>query len=111
MCASFQLLGQEVIVLNGNKNFGPITPAISLFIKCQSQHELDEYWDKLLDGGKAMACGWLTDKFGVTWQVVPVALWDMLNDPDKEKSKRAMQAMMKMVKFDIEELREAYEGK
>jgi predicted 3-demethylubiquinone-9 3-methyltransferase (glyoxalase superfamily) len=110
MSATFELEGQTFIALNGGPHY-QFTPAISFFVNCQTQEEVDHYWDKLLeDGGKPLQCGWLTDKFGLTWQIVPTALGDMLASKDGEKSKRVMQAMMQMVKLDIATLKRAYEG-
>ena len=109
MSATFTLAGQEFIALNGGSMF-QFTPAISFFVLCETQAEIDMFWEKLSDGGKVMQCGWLTDKFGVTWQIVPTGLLEMINDPDVVKSKRTMQAMMQMVKFDIAALRRAYDG-
>jgi predicted 3-demethylubiquinone-9 3-methyltransferase (glyoxalase superfamily) len=108
--ATFQLDGQEIMVLNGGPQFH-FTPAISLFVNCETQAEVDGYWEKLLAGGKAQQCGWLTDKYGVSWQIVPTVLGEMLQDKDAAKSQRAMQAMMKMVKLDIAALKKAYDGK
>jgi predicted 3-demethylubiquinone-9 3-methyltransferase (glyoxalase superfamily) len=99
----------EFIALNGGPHY-TFTPAMSLFVTCESQQEVDHYWERLLDGGKAMACGWLTDKFGVSWQIVPAVMEHYLTDKDAEKSQRVMQAMMKMVKLDIAELTRAYES-
>jgi predicted 3-demethylubiquinone-9 3-methyltransferase (glyoxalase superfamily) len=107
--ASFTLRGQEFVALNAGPDF-KFTPAVSFMVLCATQAEIDEYWTKLMDGGKSMACGWLTDKFGVTWQITPEALDAMLNDPDKAKAERAMNAMMGMVKLDIAELERAREG-
>lgn len=109
MTVSFQLYGQEFIALNGGPQF-QFTPAISLFVRCQTQEEVDRLWNHLSAGGKTIQCGWLTDKFGVTWQIVPTALGEMLADKDPEKSRRVMQAMMKMIKLDIAELKKAYDG-
>ena len=86
------------------------SPAISFVVSCEDQAEVDHYWEHLTEGGQADQCGWLTDKFGVTWQIVPKELGEMLADPDPEKAYRAMQAMLKMVKLDIAELRKAFEG-
>lgn len=109
MSGTFLLEGQEFIVLNGGPMF-QFSPAISLFVKCETQEEIDLYWEKLLEGGRAQQCGWLQDKFGVSWQIVPVVLGEMLNDPDPEKSTRVMRAMMQMVKLDLAKLKAAYEG-
>src|SRR5262249_48593509 len=109
MVANFQLAGQEFMALNG----GPLykfTEAISLYVNCQSQEEVDELWQKLSAGGEPGPCGWLKDKYGLSWQIIPTALTDMLQDPDPEKSTRAMQAMLKMGKIDLAALRRAYEG-
>ena len=110
LAVTFELDGQEFIALNGGPQF-QFTPAISMFVKCQTQAEVDDYWEKLLaGGGKPMQCGWLTDKYGVSWQIVPTVLGDMLQSKDAAKSQRAMQAMMKMVKLDIAALKKAFEG-
>ena len=109
MSGTFLLEGREFIVLNGGPMF-QFSPAISLFVKCETQEEIDDYWEKLLAGGRAQQCGWLQDRFGVSWQIVPVVLGEMLNDPDPEKSTRVMRAMMQMVKLDIAKLKATYEG-
>ncbi len=108
MTATFQLQGQEFIALNGGPEF-TFSPAISFFVKCATQNEVDRYWEKLADGGEIQQCGWLKDKFGVSWQIVPTALGEMLQDKDAEKSKRVMRAMLQMKKLDIAALRRAYE--
>jgi predicted 3-demethylubiquinone-9 3-methyltransferase (glyoxalase superfamily) len=108
--ASMTLRGQEFVALNAGPDF-QFTPAVSFMVLCATQAEIDEYWAKLTDGGKTMACGWLTDKFGVTWQITPERLETMINDPDPAKAKRTMDAMMDMVKLDIAALEKAYEGK
>jgi len=108
MTATFQLFGQEFIALNGGPQFA-FSPAISFFVKCQTQDEVDDYWEKLSNGGEIHECGWVTDKFGVTWQIVPTALGEMLRDKDPEKSQRVMKAMFKMKKLDIAGLKRAYE--
>ena len=109
MTATFLLNGQEFIALNGGPQF-KFTEAISLFVKCESQEEVDEYWEKLLaGGGQPQQCGWLKDKFGLSWQIVPTILRELLHDKDPEKSKRVMNAMMQMVKININKLKEAYE--
>jgi predicted 3-demethylubiquinone-9 3-methyltransferase (glyoxalase superfamily) len=110
MCANFQLEGQEFTALNG----GPLytfSPAISFVVNCTTQAEVDELWAKLCEGGKPNRCGWLTDKFGVSWQIIPTALIEMMSDKDPVKSARAMKAMLQMDKIDIERLRKAYEGR
>jgi predicted 3-demethylubiquinone-9 3-methyltransferase (glyoxalase superfamily) len=106
----FQLDGVEIMALNGGPAF-KFTEAISLSVDCQSQAEVDELWEKLLDGGSEDQCGWLKDKFGLSWQIVPRALPEMLADPDPEKSKRVMEAMLKMKKVDTKVLQAAYEGR
>jgi len=108
MSAEFTLNGTDFYALNGGPVF-KFSPATSFFIHCETQEEVDHYWNKLGEGGKPNQCGWLDDKFGVTWQVVPDALGTYLNDPDKKKAKNVMQAMMKMTKLDIAKLKEAYE--
>ena len=107
MIVRFVLEGQEFMALNGGPMFS-FTPAISLFVDCQNQHEVDELWAKLLEGGKESQCGWLTDKFGLSWQIVPKRLGELLSDDDDEKSERVMQAMLKMVKIDVAALEKAY---
>ena len=109
MTIDFQLEGQDFIALNGGPLFA-FSPAISFVVNCQTQEEVDELWEKLSEGGEKGQCAWLKDKFGVSWQIVPTVLMDLLNDKDAEKSKRVMQAMLKMSKIDIKTLREAYEG-
>jgi predicted 3-demethylubiquinone-9 3-methyltransferase (glyoxalase superfamily) len=108
MSATFQLDGQEFIALNGGPMF-TFSPAISFFINCDTQAEVDDLWEKLSDGGEKQRCGWLKDKYGVSWQVIPSALGKMLQDKDAEKSKRVMSAMLQMNKIDIKGLEEAYE--
>ena len=106
----FTLLGQPFMAISA----GPLDPfnhAISFVVLCDNQQELDRYWNGLLAGGKPEQCGWLKDKFGVSWQIVPAVLGDMMTDKDKAKSKRAAEAMMKMVKLDIAGLKAAYEGR
>ncbi len=107
---AFQLEGQEFIALNGGPIF-KFTEAISLSVDCKSQQEVDDLWEKLSDGGQKSQCGWLKDKFGLSWQVVPSALVEMLQDQDAEKAKRVMAAMMQMSKIDIAILKQAYEGR
>jgi predicted 3-demethylubiquinone-9 3-methyltransferase (glyoxalase superfamily) len=108
LTTSFQLEGQDFIALNGGPAY-QFTPAISLFVNCETQREVDDLWDKLSDGGKIQQCGWLQDKFGVSWQIIPTTLMKLLNDKDTAKSARVMKAMLGMVKIDIEGLRRAYE--
>ena len=108
MTGTFHLNGQEFMALNGGPVF-TFTPAISFFINCETQAEVDELWEKLSAGGEKGQCGWLKDKFGLSWQVVPTRLSELLNDPDPEKSKRVMQAMLQMSKIEIELLQKAYE--
>jgi predicted 3-demethylubiquinone-9 3-methyltransferase (glyoxalase superfamily) len=110
LTVKFQIEGQEFMALNGGPHF-KLTPAISFFVNCETQEEVDELWGKLLAGGKAMQCGWLADKFGISWQIIPKALGELMGDKDPQKSQRVMQAMMKMIKIDVEGLKRAYEGK
>jgi predicted 3-demethylubiquinone-9 3-methyltransferase (glyoxalase superfamily) len=109
MTATFELAGQEFMALNGGPSFG-FAQGISLFVDCETQEEVDELWEKLSDGGEKGPCGWLTDRFGVSWQIIPRALGELLNDEDPEKAKRVMQAMLKMSKIEIDGLRRAYES-
>jgi predicted 3-demethylubiquinone-9 3-methyltransferase (glyoxalase superfamily) len=109
MTGTFEIEGQQFYVLNGGPHF-KFTEAISLFVNCETQDEVDELWEKLSEGGEESRCGWLKDKFGLSWQIVPAILGKLLNSPDKEKSKRAMQAMMQMGKLDIAALQKAYDG-
>jgi predicted 3-demethylubiquinone-9 3-methyltransferase (glyoxalase superfamily) len=108
MSVTFQLEGQDFIALNGGPQF-KFTEAISLFVSCESQDEVDHLWEKLSAGGQPQRCGWLKDKFGLSWQIVPSRLGEMLGDKDPEKSKRVMEAMLKMEKLDIKRLRQAYD--
>jgi len=109
MSATFQLEGQEFIALNGGPVFH-FTEAISFFVDCKTQEEVDELWEKLSAGGEPGRCGWLKDKFGLSWQIIPSALMNMLQDKDPQKSKRVMQAMLQMSKIDIASLKRAYGG-
>jgi predicted 3-demethylubiquinone-9 3-methyltransferase (glyoxalase superfamily) len=109
MSATFQLDGQEFLALNGGPLFS-FTPAISFFVNCEKQQEVDELWEKLSAGGKKERCGWLKDKYGLSWQIIPSVLGTMLQDKDAEKSKRVMQAMLQMDKIDIQRLQQAYDG-
>ena len=104
----FQLEGQDFIALNGGPQF-KFTEAISFFVDCKTQEEVDELWEKLSDGGEEGSCGWLKDKYGLSWQIVPTVLLEMLQDKDAEKSKRVMRAMLQMKKLDIKTLKQAYE--
>lgn len=106
MSVTFQLEGQEFFALNGGPHY-KFTPAISLFVDCKSQEEVDELWEKLSAGGRKDRCGWLTDKFGLSWQIIPSVLGELLNDKDAEKSQRVMKAMLKMDKIEIDELKQS----
>jgi predicted 3-demethylubiquinone-9 3-methyltransferase (glyoxalase superfamily) len=109
MTATFQLAGQEFMVLNGGPLF-TFTEAISFFVNCETQAEVDELWTKLSEGGAEGQCGWLKDKYGLSWQIIPSGLGEMLSSNDAEKSRRAMNAMLQMKKIDLEGIRAAYEG-
>jgi predicted 3-demethylubiquinone-9 3-methyltransferase (glyoxalase superfamily) len=109
MVVTFQLEGQEFMGLNGGPQY-TFSPAISFMVDCKTQDEVDHLWDKLSAGGQVQQCGWLQDKFGVSWQIIPTVLMELMRDKDPAKSKRVMEAMLKMVKLDIAELRRAYEG-
>ena len=108
MTATFELDGQEFMALNGGPLF-TFTEAISFFVNCETQAEVDELWEKLTEGGEESQCGWLKDKFGLSWQIVPSVLGALLSDPDAEKAGRVMNAMLQMKKIDIAGLRAAYE--
>ena len=108
MTVNFELEGQEFIALNGGPHF-KFTEAISLLVNCDTQKEVDELWSKLTAGGEEGQCGWLKDKFGLSWQIIPSVLLKMMADKDAEKSKRVMEAMLQMSKIDINKLRQAYE--
>jgi len=110
MTASFQLEVQEFVALNGGPIF-KFTEAISFVVNCEDQKEVDYYWEKLTEDGEESQCGWLKDKFGLSWQIVPTILSKLLSDPDPQKSKRAMEAMLQMKKIDIEKLKQAAEKK
>lgn len=105
-----ELLGQRMVFMNGGPSF-KLTQGFSLFVGCDTQAEIDRYWAKLTEGGKEVQCGWLVDKFGLSWQIIPKSLPQFLTSSDPAKAGRAMQAMMKMVKLDIAELQRAYDGK
>ena len=107
MSAVFQLDGQEFYALNGGPQF-KFSPAISLFVHCETQQEVDELWEQLSAGGKKNRCGWLDDKYGLSWQIIPTVLGEMLQDRDAAKANRVMQAMMQMDKIDIKGLQQAY---
>ena len=109
MTVVFRLEGQTFMALNGGPGF-PFTEAISLYVDCRTQREVDTLWRKLLRGGEPSRCGWLKDRFGVSWQIVPSILGKYLSDPDPEKANRVLDAMLKMVKLDIAELTRAYKG-
>jgi len=106
MTMTFQLDGQEFMALNGGPEF-KFTEAISLFVTCDTQEEVDAYWDQLTAGGEESQCGWLKDKYGLSWQIVPSVLGELLGDPDPEKSKRVMEAMLRMRKLDVRALQQA----
>jgi len=107
---TFELLGQSFFALNGGPTF-TFAQGISLFVSCDTQEQIDHYWNKLLDGGKPVQCGWLQDRFGVSWQIVPKILGELLGDKDPERAGRAMQAMLAMQKLDIAELKRAHAGR
>jgi predicted 3-demethylubiquinone-9 3-methyltransferase (glyoxalase superfamily) len=107
MTIEFQLDGQKFLALNGGPLF-KFTEAISLVVNCRSQAEVDKFWKRLSAGGKAGQCGWLKDRYGVSWQIVPIVLGEFLSDKDAEKSRRVMQAILKMKKLNIKTLRQAY---
>jgi predicted 3-demethylubiquinone-9 3-methyltransferase (glyoxalase superfamily) len=110
MVCSFKLDGQQFMALNGGPQF-KFTEAISFVVNCESQDELDYYWDALTKGGKEVQCGWLKDRYGLSWQIVPTVVGKYMNDKDSTKSKRVYDALMKMVKIDIKKLEDAYKGK
>ena len=109
MSATFYLDGQKFMALNGGPQF-KFTEAVSFFVNCETQAEVDELWEKLSAGGTPQQCGWLKDKFGISWQIIPSILGDMLQDEDDEKSNRVMQAMLRMEKLEIVRLKQAYDG-
>lgn len=109
MSVTFQIEGQEFFALNGGPQF-KFTPAISFFVNCETQKEVDDLWEKLSTGGRTDRCGWLQDKFGLSWQIIPTVLGQLLGDKDPQRAKRAMQAMLQMTKIDIEKLQQAAEA-
>lgn len=110
LTAVFRIQGQEFMILNGGPHY-TLSPAVSFVVRCETQDEVDHYWNLLTEGGEEMPCAWLTDKFGVSWQIVPEALPRMLKDPDPQKAGRVMEAMMSMKKIDIAALEAARGGK
>jgi len=107
LTAIFQLDGQEYMAIDGGPQF-TFTEAISFFVNCETQKEVDELWEKLSEGGEKGSCGWLKDKYGVSWQIIPTALGELMQDKDAEKSKKVLEAMLKMDKLDINSLKQAY---
>lgn len=111
MVIEFQLEGQDFMAINGGTDeFAKGNGRVNLFISCETQDDVDAYWEQLQQGGKILQCGWLTDKYGITWNIVPQGLGDLLGSDDRERADRAMRAMLEMEKLDINELRRAYEG-
>jgi predicted 3-demethylubiquinone-9 3-methyltransferase (glyoxalase superfamily) len=106
MTVSFRLEGQEFIALNGDPQF-PFTEAVSLYVSCESQEEVDDLWTKLTDGGEESMCGWLKDRYGLSWQIIPTQLIELMGDPDPAKAQAVVQAMLQMHKIDVAELRRA----
>jgi predicted 3-demethylubiquinone-9 3-methyltransferase (glyoxalase superfamily) len=113
MVVEFELNGQKFAALNGGPEhlISAESAAISFSIPCADQDEVDYYWERLTDGGQEVACGWLTDKYGMSWQVIPNAFNEMMSDPDPEKVQRTMAAMLKMTKLDVAELQRAFDGR
>ena len=109
LAMTVRMNGQEIFALNGGPNYA-LTPAISMFLTCETQAEVDRYWDALSAGGSVQQCGWLTDRYGLSWQVVPAGVTEMLRDPDGEKANRVITAVMSMVKLDLARLKQAYAG-
>lgn len=109
MTVTFTLAGQEFMGINGGPYF-KFSEAVSFFVHCATQQEVDEFWEKLSAGGEEAQCGWLKDKFGLSWQIVPTVLGEMLQDPDPEKARRVTEAMLQMKKLDIAKLQQAYAG-
>jgi predicted 3-demethylubiquinone-9 3-methyltransferase (glyoxalase superfamily) len=109
LTVTFELFGEEYVALNGGPEYA-FTPAVSFMVICQDQEELDSCWDKLADGGKPIRCGWITDKFGLTWQITPAILLPMMQDKDSARAARVTRAMMEMVKLDFAGLQRAYDN-
>jgi predicted 3-demethylubiquinone-9 3-methyltransferase (glyoxalase superfamily) len=109
MSATFQLEGQEFMAYNGGPTF-EFSQGMSLFVNCETQEEVDELWEKLSEDGEKLKCGWVKDKFGISWQVIPTALGELLSDPDPIKAQRVLMAMLEMNKIDIKKLRKAYDN-
>jgi predicted 3-demethylubiquinone-9 3-methyltransferase (glyoxalase superfamily) len=107
---TFEVDGQQFVGLNGGPQY-QFTEAVSLFVTCQDQAEVDDLWERLSEGGEKGRCGWLKDRFGLSWQVIPTALGELMGDPDPEKAGRVVQAMLGMTKIDIQGLRDAYDGR
>lgn len=110
MTVTFELDGQQLVGLNGGPEFS-FTEAISFYVSCKTQDEVDDLWGKLSEGGQPGPCGWLKDRYGLSWQIIPTALPELLSDPDAERSSRVMKAMLSMSKIDVQGLRDAYEGR
>ena len=108
MTLEFQLEGQEFVALNGGPHF-KFTEAVSFVVNCETQEQVDKFWEKLSEGGEKSQCGWLKDRYGLSWQVVPIVLSEMLRDKDPARAKRVMEAMLKMSKLDIQTLKQAYD--
>lgn len=107
MTIEFELMGERFLAINGGPEF-PFTNAVSFWVDCSTQAEIDKMWDALLAGGKAQQCGWLTDRFGLSWQIVPRLLSEMVADPNPAKAQAVMQAMLKMVKIDLDTIKQAF---
>ena len=110
MMVVFELAGQEFLALNGGPQY-KFTEAVSLFVNCETQAEVDELWEKLTEGGEEQPCGWLKDRFGLSWQIIPTALTRLMSDPNPEKAGRVVQAMLQMSKIDVSGLEKAYAGR
>lgn len=108
--ATFEINGQRFMALNGGPAHAGFAPSVSFYVDCETQDEVDELWERLVDGGQPMQCGWLTDRYGLCWQIIPSLLGKLMGDPDPEKSGRVMQAMLRMVKIDSAALQRAYDG-